>query len=205
MDETAFKPPSTQANYSYQNPRKPNRLIFVVLFILLLAGVIFGVWKFFLSSGNKTTVSVTITPTPTEYRFPTDTPTPSTAPTISAKPTSAPTSKPTATPTKSLVKPIDIATGLDRSVISVAIQNGSGEAGVAGKAADYLSGLGYKIGSTGNANNFDYVNVTIQVKSSVSKYLSLLKKDLGFSYTVGTTSADLSDTSAADALVIVGK
>lgn len=202
-DNSSFKPPSTQANYSYQNSKKPNKLIFLILFLILLAGVGFGFWKFFLVSEDSTK-SITITPTPTEYQFPTDTPTPAVSPTISVKPTT-PTTKPTVTPTKTSVNPVDSATGLDRSAISVAVQNGSGEAGAAGKAADFLSGLGYKIGSTGNADNYDYVNVTIQVKSAASKYMSLLKKDLGFSYTVGTTSADLASSFASDALVIVGK
>lgn len=202
-DNSAFRPPSTQANYSYQNPKKPNKLIFIVLFLILLVGVGFGFWKFFLVSEDSAK-SVTITPTPTEYQFPTDTPTPEASPTISAKPVS-PTIKLTATPTKTSVNPVDSASGLDRSAISVTVQNGSGEVGVAGKARDFLTGLGYNIASTGNADNYDYVNLTIQVKSTASKYLPLLKKDLGFSYTVGTTSADLSSSFASDALVIVGK
>src|SRR3990167_9003906 len=83
-------------------------------------------------------------------------------------------------------------------------QNGSGEAGVAGKAAGILKDLGY-LASTGNADNFNYSNVTIQVKSTKSDYLALLKKDLSASYTIGSSSSDLSATSSADALVIIGK
>ena len=85
------------------------------------------------------------------------------------------------------------------------MQNGSGVVGAAKKAADALKELGYGISSTGNADNYDYTNVTIQVKSGKSNFLSLLQKDLGSSYTVGTASADLTVTSSADALVIVGK
>jgi len=68
-----------------------------------------------------------------------------------------------------------------------------------------LKSFGYKITSTGNADNYNYENVTIQVKSTKSNFLALLKKDLGFSYTVGSASADLSSDSTSDALVIIGK
>jgi hypothetical protein len=85
------------------------------------------------------------------------------------------------------------------------VQNGSGEAGVAGKGAATLKHLGYNVVDTGNADKFDYANVFIQIKSSDSDYLSLLKNDLGLSYTIGTTSADLPDSFSSDALVIIGK
>jgi hypothetical protein len=87
----------------------------------------------------------------------------------------------------------------------VTVQNGSGEAGVAGKGADALKRLGYNVTGTGNADNFDYTNVVIQVKNSSSDYLDLLKTDLGLSYTIGTTSADLPDSFSSDALVIIGQ
>jgi len=151
---------------------------------------------FFGSSQQKQVASVT--PTPAEFQFPTDTPQPSISPTEE-------TGETTITPTAKAVNPIDSSTGLDRSTLSVEVQNGSGEPGIAGKGADVLRGFGYKIASTGNADNFDFVNVTIKVKSTKANFLALLKKDLGFSYTVGTTSADLDSSSAADALVIIGK
>jgi len=89
--------------------------------------------------------------------------------------------------------------------MSVTVQNGSGEKGVAAKAADTLRGLGYNVVSAGNADNYDYSDVTIQVKSSKSDFLSLLKKDLSTSYTIGSSTSDLTATSSSDALVIIGK
>lgn len=143
-----------------------------------------------------------ITPTPTEFIIPTDTP----APTSSETPTVTP--KPTKTPTPTL-KPsassIDQASGLDRKDLSVTVQNGSGEAGVAGKAADVLRNLGYNVAGTGNADNFNYSDVTIQVKSPKKDFLALLKKDLSTNYTIGSATSDLSATSSSEALVIVGK
>ena len=175
----------------------------MLIFLLLLVGVGFATTKYFLKS-DKQTKSLTITPSPTEYEFPTDTPTPQASPTASLK--STPTTKPTATPTnKPTTNPVDSASGLDRSALIVEVQNGSGVTGAAAKASDTLKSLGYKIGTVGNADNTDYTDVTIQVKSTKSSYLALLKKDLGFSYTIGTASADLSSSSTADALVIIGK
>ncbi|MBI2028682.1 MAG: LytR C-terminal domain-containing protein [Candidatus Levybacteria bacterium] len=195
--DNQFQPPLAQANYPNQGSGKSKKFLFIVIFLLLLLGVGYLVVQYFLPSKNETK-SLTITPTPTEYQFPTDTPTPQATPTASLKPTTGPTTKPT-------TNPVDQASGLDRSTLSVEVQNGSGEAGVAAKASDILKGFGYKVASTGNADNYDYQDVTIQVKSTKSKYLTLLKKDLGFSYTVGTTSADLSSESTADALIIIGK
>ncbi len=140
--------------------------------------------------------------TPTLGEAPTDTPTP----TIEETPTTAPTSEPSQTPTPKVTSaPVDSTSGLDRSDLSITVQNGSGEAGVAGTAKDFLTGLGYVVSSTANADNYDYVNVAIKIKKSSQQFLSLLKKDLNTKYTVGDTSTDLEDSNSSDALVIIGK
>ncbi len=194
MEETAFQQPA-QFNYSTpQTSNKSKKFLFAIIFLILLGGGIFAAQKFFFGQETKIEELAT-TPTPTEYQFPTDTPTPT--------PTSEPES-PTATPTVT-VNPVDQATGLDRSTLSIEIQNGSGEVGAASKGSDILKSFGYKIISTGNADNFDYENATIKVKSTKTNFLALLKKDLGFSYTIGSASADLDSSSTADALVIIGK
>jgi len=112
------------------------------------------------------------------------------------KETKAPPLTPTLTP--------NIKT-LDKSKLTITIENGSGEAGVAGKGSDLLKGLGYDISSTGNADSYDYTGVTIKVKASSSNYLALLKKDLSQNYTVSAATADLDDSFSSDALVIIGK
>lgn len=193
MEESAFPTPAIN-----KTPKKSKRFLLLVLAIVIILIIIFAGNKF-LGSKNKKENSK-ITPTPTEFQIPTDTPEPS----PSGEPTSTP--KPTASPTpKSASNPIDKATGLDRSKLSVEVQNGSGEAGVAGKGSGILKDLGYNVTSTGNADNFDYSNVTVKVKSAKSDYLTLLKKDLSASYTIGSSSSDLSASSSADALVIIGK
>ncbi|OGH14203.1 MAG: hypothetical protein A3H50_01040 [Candidatus Levybacteria bacterium RIFCSPLOWO2_02_FULL_37_10] len=192
MEDSAFPTPAIS-----KSPKKPKRFLFLVVAIVIILIIIFAGNKLLGSKNNKE--SPKITPTPTEFQIPTDIPEPSPTdePTSTPKPTNTPTPKPSS-------NPIDKTTGLDRSKLSVEVQNGSGEAGVAGKAAGILKDLGY-LTSTGNADNFNYSNVTIQVKSAKSDYLSLLKKDLAASYTIGSSSSDLSASSSADALVIIGK
>ena len=192
MEESAFPTPAIN-----KAPKKSKRFLFLVGAVIIIAIIIFAGPRFLGSKDQKEDSE--ITPTPTEFQIPTDTPEPSPSeePASTPKPTSSPTPKPAS-------NPIDKATGLDRSKLSVEVQNGSGEAGVAGKAAGILKDLGY-LTSTGNADNFNYSNVTIQVKSAKSDYLSLLKKDLAASYTIGSSSSDLSASSSADALVIIGK
>lgn len=198
MEEGSLQSPINQFNYSSpQAPKGSRKFLKLIIFAIILVAIIFGIQKLFFG-GSEETKPVAITPTPTEYQFPTDTPTPSISPTEEP-------AKATATPTAKAVNPVDSATGLDRSTLSVEVQNGSGETGVASKGSDVLKGFGYKVIATGNADNFDYENVTIQVKSTKTNFLVLLKKDLGFSYTVGSASADLSSSSTADALVIIGK
>ena len=181
-------------SYPGEAPKKSKKFLRAIITVVILLAIILGAKQLLFSSSGKKIEAPAITPTPTEYQFPTDTPVPTEAQTTpepcSAKPTT---------------NPVDKATGLDRSELMIEVQNGSGVTGAAAKAADVLKVLGYKIESTGNADNSDYANVTIQVKSAKSTFLPLLKKDLGFSYTVGTTSADLSSSSTADALVIIGK
>lgn len=173
-------------------PKRPKGFIYLIGFVLLVGVLIFGTTRFL---GSKT-ASPTPTPTPTESEFPTDTPTPEVSPTPEKSPT--PTPKPT-------INPVDKTTGLDRSELSVEVQNGSGEVGVASKGSEVLKSFGYHVVSIGNADNFNYENAVIQVKEAQSKYLSLLKKDLAVTYTVGSASADLSASASADALVIIGK
>lgn len=101
------------------------------------------------------------------------------------------------------VSPVD-KSGLDRSKLSVIVQNGSGIEGTAGKAADVLKELGYNT-STGNAGNYNYKGLTIKIKKTKSDFLDLLKNDLSKNYTITTTSSDLSSDSPTDALIIIGK
>lgn len=199
MQDIAFeKPTFTTHQYepSQNNPpKKGSKLFLFILLLIIVGGLIYGGSKF-LGLGKKTPVAPSPTPTPSEAIFPTDTPTPE----VSKKPavSNTPTPKPT-------VNPVDKTTGLDRSDLSVEVQNGSGVSGAASKLSDSLKGFGYHIVSVGNADKSDYEKVLVLVKESKKSYLSLLTKDLGTSYSVGSSSADLSASASADARVIVGK
>lgn len=197
MEDSSFQAPINQFNYSSpEMPKKPKKFIYVIIFLIII--VVFFLTRNLFFGSNKQKEKPNITPTPTEFQFPTDTPTPAVSLTPEAE-------KPTTAPTIKSVNPVDQSTGLDRSTLSIEIQNGSGVTGAAAKGSDVLKGFGYKVSSIGNADNENYENVTIQVKSTKTNFLALLKKDLGFSYTVGSTSADLSSDSTADAVVIIGK
>ena len=99
---------------------------------------------------------------------------------------------------------MDSATDSKKS-LSVAVQNGSGVAGAAAKASDFLKGLGYNVTSVGNADKDDYQNTKIQVKKSKVEFLNLLKADLSKNYTIGEATSDLPENSTEDALIIIGK
>lgn len=102
------------------------------------------------------------------------------------------------------VSPID-KSGLDRSKLSIIVQNGSGIEGTAGKAAAILKELGYNVVSTGNADNYNYEGINIKVKKEKNNFIDLLKKDLSKDYTIKETSSDLPSSSPTDSLIIIGK
>lgn len=199
MQDIAFEKPAF-TTHQYEPPanispkKGGSKLILFLILILLIAGVIYGGMKFLGSSNKAETPSPT--PTPTENLLPTDTPTPE----VSEKPavSNTPTPKPT-------VNPVDKTTGLDRSDLSVEVQNGSGLPGAASKMSDFLKGFGYHVVSVGNADNTNYEKVSVLITEGKKSYLSLLTKDLSSSYSVGSSSADLSASASADARVIVGK
>lgn len=183
--QSQFNPPARR-----RSPRKFLYILGAVVVVLILLNAV----RFIGSKGKSST--------------PSPTPTPTVQPETTATPVSTeqPSPTSTSTPKPSPVSSIDKTTGLDRAKLSVSVQNGSGVTGAAAKASDLLKSLGYNVVSTGNADNSNFTNVTIKVKSSQQAYLPVLNKDLSSnSYSVGSTSADLTATSSADALVIVGK
>ena len=194
MEENQFQEIPNTFNPKTRRPLPKKTVVLIVFIIFVVLSVVFV--KVTSKPKTQSTETISTSPSPIESTMP------SLSPEASASPTESPSPSPTPKPS---VNPVDKATGLDRSKLNVVIQNGSGEAGVAGKASDYLKNLGYNVSSTGNADNYNYTNVFIQVKADKSDYFSLLKKDLGFSYTVGTASADLSTSLSEDALVIIGK
>ena len=144
-------PSSTSQTYQYGQPpkkRSPRRFLYLLAAVLLVL-VVFNTLRF-LGSKKETPASPSPTPSIEEFSAP-QTP----EPTVESTPEPTPTPKPQSS--------IDKVTGLDRAKLSLEVQNGSGEGGVAKKAADLLKSLGYVVLKTGNADNFNYKNVIIQV------------------------------------------
>lgn len=184
--------------------RKGKKLLALVIIIIVLAAVAFGAMQ--LLGNNTETADVTPTPTVEEFVMPTDEPTPAeTEESENTTPTPTTKAGTTPTPTKaaSSSSSVDSATKLDRADLTILVQNGSGEAGVAKVMSDKLTALGYNVSGTANADNFDYEQTVIQVKPASKDFLVLLKKDLGTDYTIGSATSDY--TGSGDAVVIIGK
>lgn len=172
-----------------EKKQSSKKILWAFLVVLVLAILVGGV-SFLRFRGGKE-VEPTPTPTPLIESTPTPFPTSGLTPTPSPKPkaTPTPTTKPTPT-----VKP---------KGVSIRILNGSGVVGAAGKAADFLKSLGYEIVGMGNAENYNFEKTEISARGSQA--LLQLQTDLATKYEIGSTSAQLSATESADAVVIVGK
>ena len=93
----------------------------------------------------------------------------------------------------------------DKEVIKIKVLNGSGTAGVASTLAEELEDLGYKDVETGNADNYNYEDITIQTKEDKEDYGDLVKKDLEDNYIVSIDSEALDEDDEFDVIVIFGK
>lgn len=162
------------------------RIAIIVILVLLLIGA--GAAGVYYLNAKQSPSKTAMAPTPT------------TAPTVAPSPTVETSPSPSST-----VSTTPAASNTSRKGLTISVLNGSGVSGAAKKAADYLTGLGYTVSSTGNADSDSYTNVSIQMKKSQSKLLPTLKSDLAKQYTIGSTSATLSDSSATDAIVTIGK
>ena len=192
----------TSSQFTPAPKRKINKRFIYVIVAILIIVLLFGAFRLLNSQTPSDDLNSDINNSFNQQQSITDTPTLTDTPTPEETQTPTPSDTPTPKPTSN---PIDSTTGLDRSKLSVTVQNGSGQAGVAGGGSDFLKSLGYNVSSTGNADNFDFVNVAINIKSSESEFLALLKKDLGTKYTVASSGANLDNGFSSDALVIIGK
>lgn len=161
------------------------------LWIIIVLAVILAVGGYFIYSNSKKKEETK----PVEVISPTEAPT--AEPTQEASPSGTITPSPSPRPTTGVVS--------SAHDLSIQVLNGSGTVGAAGDVKSYLAGKGYKNLDTGNADNFDYTNVTVKIKSSQSKFLSAIQDDLSAKYTLATGSGSLSANSDFDVAVIVGK
>ena len=205
-----------ETGYTPLSPRgrdKKKIIKFVGIFIIALALLLIGLGILGATAGKKKD-SATPSPTiPSVQVLPTDEPTPELSPTPEDSLTPSPTQK--VTPTTSKTTPTPIKSGptptgtaksgtTSREDLSSEIQKGSGIKGASGQGSTLLKSRGYKVLSTGNADNYGYGQREIKVKAEKKEFLTQLKLDLGTQYKIESATSDLTG-STADAVVIVGK
>jgi len=99
-------------------------------------------------------------------------------------------------------------TEVDISTLTLSVLNGSGTAGVAGKAKDLLTESGFmedKI-TTGNAQSYDYTATSISLKKDLSeKVFDEIRSALSDTYDVVKSDTTLEEDSTYDVIIIVGK
>lgn len=197
-DDSGFE---SLSSASVTKTTSKSRLVLIFLFLIIGAGLLFvGVKLLGMQSENKKMAVVTPTPTlmPTDTPTPELTATPSASPALTGKITPSPTGKIAATPTGKITPTVVQS-------LTLSVLNGSGTPGAAGDMASSLRKLGYTVATTGNADAFTYTGITVKIKKSKSDQLTQLKKDVGTISPVGSASATLSESTAVDAQVIVGK
>lgn len=96
------------------------------------------------------------------------------------------------------------AANIDVSKFDVAVFNGSGIAGEAGKAKDLLTKAGFSVTSTANAATYDYTKTIIKTKETVdASVIQKIKDALSKNYVIGE-SQTLAATATTDIQIIVG-
>lgn len=176
MDEAGSFPRAREMNAG----RRPKALIILIAFLLVLAVLIYLGTRFL---GTGTDDEIEEEPTPA----------------IEATSTPVPTDTEGPTPTET-----EEEEELSRDDLRIQILNGSGTPGAAGSMSAYLKNLGWSDITTGNADSFDFEDVSISVTSDLAGYLELLETDLSDSYTIGDTDTDLT-SSSYDAVITIGQ
>lgn len=177
MDQEGSFPRANQMNPS----RRPKALIILIVFLLVLSVIIYLGTRF-LGTGSEEEVDEAPTPV------------------IEATSTPEPTQEEEPTPTGTESESDD----LDRADAAIQILNGSGISGAAGSMSAVLKSAGWSDITTGNADSFDFEDVSISVTKESAGFLPMLEEDLEDDYTIGDTDTDLASTTY-DAVITIGK
>lgn len=110
-----------------------------------------------------------------------------TGPTITQSPSSIPT------------------VSLTKATVKIIVLNGTGRAGSAGKFAEVLKEKGYQSVETGNADSYNYQNLSISFKESAVNFWNDLVGDLSQNYKLSSSSAFLEASTPEDIQIILGK
>ncbi|MEX1052617.1 MAG: LytR C-terminal domain-containing protein [Patescibacteria group bacterium] len=189
MDEPEFRPISAQPSAPVK--KNKTKLIIAIIIILFLLGGFFLFQRANNSAEEEVIEEQIIIPTEETSPTPDDE---DVTPTIEEEEEEDET--PTPIPTTGAVS--------SRFELNVQVLNGSGEGGVAGEAQTFLQDLGYETVVTGNGDNFNYEGVTVNIKSSRSKYLDDIVSDLEDKYTVNEETGTLGTSSGFDVTIIIG-
>lgn len=93
---------------------------------------------------------------------------------------------------------------IKRSEIKLQVLNGSGIAGLAGKAKTYLEDLGYLDVAVGNATKSDFTDSVVSVKNTSKEFSEAVIADLSKNYSVAKETETLSTTSKYDFVITLG-
>lgn len=96
------------------------------------------------------------------------------------------------------------AADVDRSTIKIRVLNGSGKAGAASAAKDFLEGKGYVVTTIGNAATTDFEQTVVKLKDSVMNIKNVLVADLSDKYSVTVSDSALEASDSADVEVTLG-
>ena len=102
--------------------------------------------------------------------------------------------------------PVVLATPVpvfERKDFKIQVLNGSGVAGLAGKAKTKLEALGYPEVTVGNADSKDYTETIVAIKKSKAGFIADIKKDL-FGYTLAQDTGTVTEDSEFDVEIILG-
>lgn len=116
----------------------------------------------------------------------------------------SPTATPTVTTAPSLTPTPTIDRTLKKSDLKLSIQNGTEKSGYAKEIGDYLEKKEYAVKEKTNADNKEYTQTVIRIKSSKRQYLPLLKEDLSEKFQT-LKEEELPDSAATDAVIILGE
>jgi hypothetical protein len=114
----------------------------------------------------------------------------------------------TAVQTTETVTPTPTEEEVDLTGVTISILNGSGIAGEAGKVKNLLTEGGFTTDKiqAGNADSYNYEDISVSVKSDLSKKVyEAINSALSDVYDVKLSEDELQDNSSFDVVIIVGK
>ena len=178
MDEQTANTPTAGAPIYQQSQEKNAKWLWLLIILIILGALAFA---FFRGIGPFAAISPFV-----------------------QKEASSPTPFAQSSPTVSSPSPLS-ESEVDKAQPAIRVLNGSGIAGLASSAKDFLENVGWRVTSVGNAQAYDFDQTQIRLKDDFAKYQEALVGDLSDKYSVKVSSDSLSSTDSADIEITVGK